>query len=35
VGLGLAIVKKICENFSISILYSFENGLHTFTLTFQ
>ncbi len=34
VGLGLAIVKKICDNYSISIDYSFEAACHRFTLTF-
>jgi signal transduction histidine kinase len=34
VGLGLAIVKKICKNHSVAIEYSFEKGLHIFTLIF-
>lgn len=33
VGLGLAIVKKICDNYSLSIDYSFSENAHTFTLT--
>ncbi len=32
VGLGLAIVKKICDGYSLSIAYSFENKLHCFVL---
>ena len=34
VGLGLAIVKKICDNYSISIQYSFESATHRFVLSF-
>lgn len=34
VGLGLAIVKKICDTYSISIKYTFENHMHSFVLTF-
>ncbi len=34
VGLGLAIVKKICDNYSISVDYSFRNNLHCFSLAF-
>lgn len=33
VGLGLAIVKRICDNYLLSIDYSFSENAHTFTLT--
>ena len=32
VGLGLAIVKKICDLHGLTILYSFKNEYHYFTL---
>jgi two-component system sensor histidine kinase ArlS len=34
-GLGLAIVKKICGLYGWHISYSWENGLHCFTLDFK
>lgn len=32
-GLGLAMVDAICKRYGLTIAYSFDNGLHTFTLT--
>lgn len=34
IGLGLAIVKKICELFNFNIQYSYDNKLHTITISF-
>jgi Signal transduction histidine kinase len=31
-GLGLSIVKSICDNYRMSIKYSFENNLHKFSV---
>lgn len=33
-GLGLAIVKKICDACSYRLNYSFQEGVHTFSVTF-
>ena len=33
-GLGLSLVKKVCENYGITIDYTFENQQHTFKLIF-
>lgn len=33
-GLGLAIVKKICDTCTYSLNYSFQGGIHTFSVTF-
>ncbi len=35
VGLGLAIVKKICDLYSVQIIYGFEKNRHNFTLQFN
>ena len=32
-GLGLAMVDAICKRYGLTIAYSFDKGLHTFTLT--
>ena len=34
-GLGLSIAKAICRLYNLSITYSFEQGLHTFTIRKQ
>ncbi len=34
-GLGLAIVKAICDLYNFSVLYHFENNLHSFELRFK
>lgn len=34
-GLGLAIVKSICDLYAIHISYTYENGMHRFTLIFH
>ena len=31
-GLGLAIVKSICDQFGLSVRYSFSGGFHTFSV---
>ena len=33
-GLGLAIVKKICDYYGFQIVYSFEDGMHYFSIKF-
>ena len=33
-GLGLTICRQICENFNLSLRYSFSPSYHTFTITF-
>ena len=33
-GLGLTISKQICENLGFELLYTFNNGLHIFTVSF-
>ncbi len=33
-GLGLSIVHRICKSYRIGIDYSFENGLHSLSMTF-
>ncbi|MBL0739796.1 sensor histidine kinase [Chryseolinea lacunae] len=33
-GLGLAIVKRICDTSAYTLHYTFENGMHTFTIVF-
>jgi K+-sensing histidine kinase KdpD len=34
-GLGLAIVKQICDSYQFRIEYSFQNGLHDFTIIYN
>jgi signal transduction histidine kinase len=33
-GLGLAIVKKICDTCQYKITYTFQDGVHTFSVSF-
>ena len=33
-GLGLAIVKKVCDTYQFEIAYNFQDGVHTFSVTF-
>lgn len=34
-GLGLALVKAICDLYGFDIKYTFDNGMHTFHITFS
>ena len=34
-GLGLAIVKQICDTYQFKIEYSFQKGLHDFTIMYN
>lgn len=33
-GLGLTLARQICENYGLKLIYSFKQGLHTFTVQF-